>query len=322
MLEGTKAEVKRMNQKSKMVYTRMIEARSQLCREAAGLYGLRLKRRRSGRVEYLIGGIPIPNLLTDLNSTLYSRFASSWRFLGKKKADFRYCFDLVHQYTNFNVSLSHLSHLLVLVSHYLGLKLPHEIILSNRENPNNSIRGPLNNRLTTRPLHVESPLSTLSREDSQKYSRFLEGISMLSLNVAWLCYSQGLQINEVEDAANLGLCMWKLLVAKDSTAVDNPAFGKVSHATISGYLANARNGVVMKDFKLRPNLIADRIRYTLQQETMAADWDMMPEAGGEMRRRSVQALEDDREDQGSPAGPSSVTGGVGRWTRIRARNDE
>lgn len=144
---------------------------------------------------------------------------------------------------------------------------------------------------------------------------------MLSLNVAWLCYSQGLQINEVEDATNLGLCMWKLLVANDSTAVDNPAFGKVSHATISGYLANARNGVVMKDFKLRPNLIADRIRYTLQQETMAADWDMMPEAGREMRRRSVQALEDDQEDQGSPAGPSSVTGGVGRWTRIRARND-
>ncbi|KAI5812051.1 UV radiation resistance protein and autophagy-related subunit 14-domain-containing protein [Pyronema omphalodes] len=294
MLEGIKTEVKKMNQKSKMVYTRMIEARSQLCREAAGLYGLRLKRRRSGRVEYLIGGIPIPNLLTDLNT---------------------------HQYTNFNVSLSHLSHLLVLVSHYLGLKLPHEIILSNRENPNNSIRGLLNNRLITRPLNIDSPLSSLSREDPQKYSRFLEGISMLSLNVSWLCYSQGLPINEVEDATNMGLCMWKLLVAKDSTAVDSPTFGKVSHATISGYLANARNSVVMKDFKLRPNLIADRIRYTLQQETMAADWDMMPEAGRE-RRRSVQAFEEEAEELLGPTGPSSVTGGVGRWTRIRARNDE
>ena len=66
-LEAVCADIKRANQKWKAVSARTWEARSFLCREAAGLYGLRLKRRRSGRVEYMIGGVVLPNLLTDLN---------------------------------------------------------------------------------------------------------------------------------------------------------------------------------------------------------------------------------------------------------------
>lgn len=235
---------------------------------------------------------------------------------------------IVHSHTSLNVSLDHLAHLLVLVSHYLGLKLPNEIVLSGRDNPYTSLRGLLNNRhMAARSLHAESPLLALARENPTAHSKFIEGVSMLALDIAWLCYSQGLHINEVEDACNIGHCMWKLLVAKDSTAVTNPSFGKVSHATINGYLASSRFEPVMRDFKLRYNLIADRIRYTLQGETIVADWDMVPDAEKEtkaIRRRSVAGItEEQAAESASPSlRPSSLSGGgVGRWTRIRARND-
>lgn len=67
MLEVVKNDIRRINQKLKLLNTRTVEARSFLCREAAALYGLRLKRRRSGKVEYSIGGVLLPNLMTDLN---------------------------------------------------------------------------------------------------------------------------------------------------------------------------------------------------------------------------------------------------------------
>lgn len=257
------------------------------------------------------------------------------------------CCIAAHPHSNFNVSLHLLAHLLVLVSHYLGLKLPNEIILSGRDSPATSMRGLLNNRhLATRPLHAESALSVMVRENPTAHSKFIEGVSMLALDIAWLCYSQGLLINEVDDAANIGHCMWKLLVAKDSTAITNPMFGKASHATATGHLASARQEPVMRDFKLRYNLIADRIRYTLQGETIVADWDMVPDAEKDpnaappaaaaaatlsatttaTRRRSVAGMSvEDRavgDASSSPSRPSSLSGGgVGRWTRIKAKNE-
>lgn len=65
--ETLEREIRRTTQKHRVLAQRTAEARSFLCREAAGLYSLRIKKRRSGRVEYLIGGVPIPHLLQDLN---------------------------------------------------------------------------------------------------------------------------------------------------------------------------------------------------------------------------------------------------------------
>lgn len=74
-IDTLKAEIKRLNQKTKILSSRMAETRSFLCRDAAGLVGLRLKRRKSGKVEYLIGGVLIPNLLTDLGGMQTVLFA-------------------------------------------------------------------------------------------------------------------------------------------------------------------------------------------------------------------------------------------------------
>lgn len=234
------------------------------------------------------------------------------------------------------------------MAHYLGLKLPNEITLPFRGNPTTTARGQLNNRhMAVRPLYADSPLTTMARENMTAHSKLVEGISMLALNIAWLCYSQGLPANEVEDASNIGYCMWKLLVAKDSTAVTSPSFGRMSHATINGNLTLARHEPVMAGFKLRYNLIADRIRTTLQGETMVADWDMVVDAdehgsktsrGGPVTDVDVKSLGEEEEDEDAtfsfatrPTTPTTITtitsattngsGSVGKWTRIRSRND-
>lgn len=239
----------------------------------------------------------------------------------------------VHPHTSINVALDHLAHLLVLVAHYLGLKLPNEIILAGRDNPSTSMRGLLNNRhMAVRPLSVEAPLAQLASENQIVHSKFVEGVSMLALDIAWLCFSQGLPVNEVEDASNIGHCMWRLLVAKDSTAATNGGFGKMSHATNNGFLASARQEAVMAGFKLRYNVIADKVRYTLHGETIVADWDMVADAEKDgdqaatgdksVRRRAsvVSAVGGTGVERvADTSKPASTSGG--RWTKIRAAGD-
>lgn len=88
-VSSVQRETKRWISRSKTLHGRIAEARGYLCREAAGLYGLRQKRRKSGRVDYVIGGVAIPNYLTDLNSTSFVfffpfPFPSSFAFQRKK----------------------------------------------------------------------------------------------------------------------------------------------------------------------------------------------------------------------------------------------
>jgi len=73
-VSSVQRETKRWISRSKTLHGRVAEARGYLCREAAGLYGLRQKRRKSGRVDHVIGGVAIPNYLTDLNSTPFLIF--------------------------------------------------------------------------------------------------------------------------------------------------------------------------------------------------------------------------------------------------------
>jgi len=79
-VSSVQRETKRWISRSKTLHGRIAEARGYLCREAAGLYGLRQKRRKSGRVDYVIGGVAIPNYLTDLNSTLFLIFPFPFPF--------------------------------------------------------------------------------------------------------------------------------------------------------------------------------------------------------------------------------------------------
>lgn len=293
-------DTKRLNQKWKALYTRTAEARGFLCREAAMLYGLRQKRKKSGKTEHTIGGVAIPNFLQDLNGNT-NMATMSPRLQG---TDFH---QSGHHYTQITTSLGHLSHLLVLISHYLGLKLPNEIILPSRDAPFTLIRGVLNNRhMATRPLHLEFPLSQLSRENPSAHTKFIEGISMLSINIAWLCFSQGLDVSDIDDACKPGWNMWRLLTAKDSTAAIGPMFGRTSHATANGNLATATGQAIMWKFKLGYNVVVEKIRYTLQGETIGQEWDLVPEA--EREEKPVKLVSRSPDGTDSEGGTSVVRG--------------
>lgn len=143
-----------------------------------------------------------------------------------------------------STSLSNVAHLLVLVSHYLSLRLPAEITLPHRNYPNATIfslaasynsRDSLDGSDTThpsaasptasrteprtqprpRPLVIDKSLPRLAKEDPATYALFLEGASLLAWDVAWLCRTQGINLtsDSWEEVCNIGKGMWQLLVA-------------------------------------------------------------------------------------------------------------
>jgi hypothetical protein len=202
------------------LHNKTAESRVFLCREAASVYGLRQKlRKKNGevRASYVIGGVTIVDL-REMNGSTPSQISTVF---------------------------SNIAHLLVLVSHYLSLRLPAEITLPHRNYPvptiftlaasysrdaSSSRTSPpqsLSNSPSTsrtadgrhiphpRPLFIEKTLPKLAKEDPAVYALFLEGGSLLAWNVAWLCRTQGLNIgsDSWEDICNIGKNMWQLLVA-------------------------------------------------------------------------------------------------------------
>jgi hypothetical protein len=133
----------------------------------------------------------------------------------------------------------------VLVSHYLSLRLPAEIILPHKNHPIPTIYSPAasyqshelqdganasrsaasspttsktgdtRSQPRPRPLLIDKPLPRLAKEDPGTYALFLEGATLLAWDVAWLCRTQGINLasDSWEDACNIGKSMWQLLVA-------------------------------------------------------------------------------------------------------------
>ncbi|KAL3455557.1 UV radiation resistance protein and autophagy-related subunit 14-domain-containing protein [Aspergillus heterothallicus] len=210
------------------LHTKTAEARIFLCREVASLYGLRQKvKKRNNELKelYMIGGVNIFDL-RDLNgrSSLSDRAAPE----------------------QISTSFSYIAHMVVLVSHYLSLRLPAEITLPHSNYPTPNIYNPsasyhpraaaskASNHLSSslspttsrtsdvhtspprpRPLCIEKSLPQLAKEDLRTYNLFIEGVSLLAWNVSWLCRSQGLNLgsDSWEDVCDIGKNLWQLLVA-------------------------------------------------------------------------------------------------------------
>lgn len=194
----------------------MASTRGFLCNEAVRLYGLKrvTKKGGTGRYEYHLGKIPIVDL-TSMDSLSPEAISTS---------------------------LAHIAHIVMLVSHYLSIRLPAEIVLPHRDYPRptmftvpNSYRhgdvsfpgallaptplseSPFANSHVPRPrpLFVDKPLPQLSKEDPAAYSLFLEGTTLLAYDVAWLCCSQGVSVGDktsFEDICNMGRNLYNLLM--------------------------------------------------------------------------------------------------------------
>ncbi|KAE8348057.1 UV radiation resistance protein and autophagy-related subunit 14-domain-containing protein [Aspergillus coremiiformis] len=221
ILSGIQNNAKRTDHLWHSLHSKTAEARMFLCREAAYLYNLRQKvKKQDGEVKevYTIGGIPIIDL-RDMNGATPSQISTSFFYI---------------------------AHLLVLVSHYLSLRLPAQITLPHRNHPAPTIYAPSGSYILRqmlpassmsqspatsptssrtaglqsylprpRPLFIDKSLPKIAREDPGTYALFIEGATLLAWNVSWLCRTQGLNItpDSWEEICSVGKYMWQLLVA-------------------------------------------------------------------------------------------------------------
>lgn len=216
------ASLARVQQKS-------AEDRAKLCREAASLMRLRQRRRQRDtptRDQFSIAGLTLPDL----------REISNLR-----------CADL-------SSVLGSVAHLTLRVAFYLGVRLPAEIIEPFADYPLHTILTPAasykgirpdsqnlqtstsastsssasreesNTSLRPRPLSIgagvrEDRVFTFQKRDEQAFRYFVEGISLLAWNVAWLCRSQGFTAgtDSWEDVCNMGRNLHHMLVANLQT---------------------------------------------------------------------------------------------------------
>ncbi|KAH7155529.1 UV radiation resistance protein and autophagy-related subunit 14-domain-containing protein [Dactylonectria estremocensis] len=194
----------------------MSGTRAFLCREAAHLCGLkRVNKGSPDQYEYHLGGLPIVDL-TDMNSLSPEVISTS---------------------------LGHVTHLLMLTSHYLALRLPAALTLPHRDHPRPTIftlsssykhgatsflsqtgianppsdtRNPESQHIPRpRPLYVDKPLPQLAKDDPAAFSYFIEGVTLLAYDIAWACSTQGVSIGDktyFEDICNMGRNLHNLLI--------------------------------------------------------------------------------------------------------------
>ena len=214
------------------IHDRTAEARMLLCREAASLYNLQQRKRRKGssaRDVYYMGNLPIIDL-RDLNSMLPSTKSVLTKADGIIDAD----------PAQVNVSTENVAHLLHLASHYLSLRLPAEIILPSPNNPHPAIRTPLSSYKTPtlpaglraaavaatspnlqthhprdRVLYLEKPLNVLAAEDPLAAGLYVDAVTLLAWDAAWLARAQGLDVGarSWEEICNVGRTLWTVFVA-------------------------------------------------------------------------------------------------------------
>ncbi|KAL9579784.1 MAG: hypothetical protein Q9212_004895 [Teloschistes hypoglaucus] len=221
-IEQVQKTVSHLQQRWDLLHTRTAESRSLLCREAALLYGLQKQptATTTQTVVYTIGGLPIFNL-KDLNRANPAEV---------------------------NAVSGSLAHLVHLISHYLALRLPAEIILPHRDCPYPTILPPgmsyaaqnvllpsidtaaspsnsasasrvpfKSQKLRPKPqsLYLRKTLTLVAKDDPQAYGDFVEGVALLAWNIAWLCKSQGVDVGAAswEEVYDVGKNVQMLLAA-------------------------------------------------------------------------------------------------------------
>ena len=243
----------------------------------------------------------------------------------------------------------------MLSAHYLAIRLPAEITLPHRDYPlptifpllasykhtdvpfpgstpghslNNSPSASRNiteqpNQPRPRPLFLSKPLPMLAREDLAGYGLFLEAVTLLAYDIAWLCKSQGISVGEnstFEDICNIGRNFFNLLIGSqprpspgnrvpsthstptkgnardaESEAEDKKApssvMGRFSHGTAHSFLGNADGTDFIRNWKLlSPIKLADRLKAKLMSEVANAEWEVLDQ--------DAWAVEDEMGDDG------------------------
>ncbi|EMD66928.1 hypothetical protein GGP41_005441 [Bipolaris sorokiniana] len=310
-LDKVQQKIKRLDYNADKMHHDTIDLRMQLCTTTAKLAGLKMQRRktRDGSIKEVFNIGPGSRLrihdLRDLNDVPPDSLSAS---------------------------LAAVAQLLVRVAAYLGIRLPAEITLPHSDYPQPTIFSPassyqgkkvpfpgstpshssnaspeasrtLEARIhlpKPRTLFVDRPLSHLSAEDPPAYSSFIEGVSLLAYNVAWLCRTQGMKdsFKQWEDTCSMGRNLYRLLIVQESynaqrleNAFDKDittskssrfifrktpvGFGQLSHATSHSYLGMAENANYISGWGLSPTKVVDELKAFLLAEQQAQEWDVL-----------------------------------------------
>ncbi|UNI23450.1 hypothetical protein JDV02_009268 [Purpureocillium takamizusanense] len=331
----------------------MAQTRAFLCTEALRLYGLkRTRKSNTSRYDYQIGKVPIVDL-TSMDSLTPEIISTS---------------------------LAHVAHIVMLVSHYLAIRLPAEITLPHRDYPRPTIfnlpgsyqhgpfafpsasssmtpmpssaqiRDPESHHVPRpRPLFVDKPLPQLSKEDPTTYSFFLEGVTLLAYNIAWLCSCQGVSIGDkgsFEDMCHMGRNLYNFVLASQLQGYVQPAeptnkgsnadnnngvesrsnwIGRYSHGTSYYYLGGMEGTDFVRTFKLpSPMKLADKLKKKLLGDTPGADWEVLDDDAwkpedGRTDQSGAKALSGALADKGGLDGTGATRSGTNGWTKVKHR---
>ncbi|KAH0173706.1 hypothetical protein KCU67_g1150, partial [Aureobasidium melanogenum] len=213
-----------------------------------------------------------------------------------------------------NASLANICRLLITCCHYLSVRLPAEITPPHASYPHptifslqSSYQGfelpfpgssstPSSSRtLDQRPLpkprllHLDRPLVALAKEDPARYNLFIEGISLLAWNIAWLCTSQGLNLSSAYQAVcPMGLNLFTLFrehTNRSSTPQTtnaeyltrtNQPFGQFSHASPRQVPASIEGLDAMRNWRAASFArFLDKIKQILLQDMSGAEWEVI-----------------------------------------------
>lgn len=213
-------------------------------------------------------------------------------------------------------------------SSYQGIELPFPGSTPNQS----TINSPTASRFVghrslpkLRLLHLDRPLPRLAKEDVTTYNLFIEGVTLLAWDIAWLCRSQGvLTIDTWEDVCQIGKNLWALFVESASSpstprhsqhgtptpATESskaapqglgsaaayaeptaPVFGAFSHAASYMNLAGPAGTELMRSWRLvSPARIVDNVKSHLLTEMSGAEWEVLDEKEWNEDREDEQAV--------------------------------
>lgn len=223
---------------------------------------------------------------------------------------------VVHPPILTTTTFGHLCNLLMLISDYCGIKLPYEVTLPGKHNEYPTIKAPHSSN--PRLLHLNLPLTTLSRDYTNNFTLFIEGASMLAYNVAWLCLTQGMDIGSEEEAMNPGKNLYMLLIGGGHGPSSN--FGRWSHATTgAGFLGGPEGNRLNWEWKVDIKKLMKRLEAVVHSQNMKQEWDLVEEVVGEDEAETFSGLEQTVRDRRAPEGYKLVTAEPSGWTKVKPR---
>ena len=201
-----------------------------------------------------------------------------------------------------------------------------------------------------RLLHLDRPLVRLAREDPATYNLFVEGVTLLAWDVAWLCRSQGLSIaNSWDEVCALGrnLCLLFRSHAAANDRAPLPAdqdqasrprtFGELSHAAINTNIEAPVGMAHMRSWRfVSPHRLIDALKSHLLTEMSGAEWELLHSSEWDLEREDEQAVlvGGDRPADAASAGEATVTladvasagsqkeKGSNGWMKLKSRGND